>query len=292
MVNQDGVSYHCFNCGFKSSWQTGRPLSAKFKKLLKWLSVPDDTISKCAFEALRLKSDAEVTTHSIVPAFTERALPMDSKSLEEWSTWIELQGWEKTDQQLIDVFCYLRNVRGIDPYSYPFYWTSKVGFKNRLIIPFFFDGKIVGYTARAINDVKPKYISEQQPGYVFNLDRQTIDRQFVFVCEGPIDAISIDGVAVMSNEVSKEQRYLIDQLRRQVVVVPDKDKAGKKLIEQALEFGWSVSFPEWDTDIKDINDSIKKHGRLYTLYNIVQHIQNNALKIQLAEKSWYSKELK
>ena len=42
----DNVSYHCFNCGFKASWQPGRNLSYKFRNLLKWLNAPDDVINK------------------------------------------------------------------------------------------------------------------------------------------------------------------------------------------------------------------------------------------------------
>jgi len=45
----EGVTYHCFNCGFKASWQPGRPLTVKFKKLLNWMSVPDDLITKCSY---------------------------------------------------------------------------------------------------------------------------------------------------------------------------------------------------------------------------------------------------
>ena len=29
--------------------------------------------------------------------------------------------------------------RNIDPKSYPFYWTPKTGFSNRIIIPFLFE---------------------------------------------------------------------------------------------------------------------------------------------------------
>ena len=43
-----GVSYHCFNCQFKASWQPGRLLSAKFRKLLRALNVPDDQVGKCS----------------------------------------------------------------------------------------------------------------------------------------------------------------------------------------------------------------------------------------------------
>ena len=39
------ISYHCFNCGFKCSWQPGRPFSHKMRKLFHWLNTPDDIIN-------------------------------------------------------------------------------------------------------------------------------------------------------------------------------------------------------------------------------------------------------
>lgn len=125
---------------------------------------------------------------------------------------------------------------------------------------------------------------------MFNLDRQSWDRKYVIVCEGPVDAIGIDGVAVMSSEVGSVQRQLIDQLKREVIVIPDRDHDGPKVVKQALEFGWSVSFPEWSDGIKDINDAIKAYGRLYTLYAIIKNKESNGLKIQLKAKSWFPKE--
>ena len=36
----DAVSYHCFNCGFKASWQPGRTISQKMNKLMRDLNIP------------------------------------------------------------------------------------------------------------------------------------------------------------------------------------------------------------------------------------------------------------
>lgn len=251
------------------------------------LNMPDDIISQLRLEALRLNENSTATVRQVIPTFEERALPMDSKSLEEWSTWIELQGWENTDQELINAFCYLRNIRHIDPYSFPFYWTNKVGFKNRIIIPFYKDGKVVGYTARAINDAKPKFISEQQPGYVFNLDKQTHDNEFVIVCEGPFDAISIDGCALLGAEIKDSQNWLLKQLGKEIILVPDRDHEGPRCVEQALEFGWSVSMPDWPAGVKDVNDAVVKLGRLATLFLIISAKESNSLKIQLRAKKWF-----
>ena len=40
----DAVSYHCFNCQFKASWQPGRTISQKMNKLMRLLNMGDDTI--------------------------------------------------------------------------------------------------------------------------------------------------------------------------------------------------------------------------------------------------------
>lgn len=283
----DAVSYHCFNCGFKASWQPGRTISAKMNKLMRDLNMPDDVINQLRLEALRLNQNENAQVRQVVPTFDERALPMDAKSLEEWSTWIELQGWENTDQELINAFCYLRNNRGINPYSYPFYWTNKIGFKNRIIIPFYKDGKVVGYTARATNDAKPKFISEQQPGYVFNLDRQTYEREFVIVMEGPFDALSIDGCALLGAEIKDSQNWLLKQLGKEIILVPDKDHEGPRTVEQAIEYGWSVSMPDWPEGIKDVNDAVVKLGRLTAFWMIINAKESNSLKIQLRAKKWF-----
>lgn len=283
----DAVSYHCFNCGFKASWQPGRTISAKMNKLMRDLNMPDDVINQLRLEALRLNQNENAQVRQVVPTFDERALPMDAKSLEEWSTWIELQGWENTDQELINAFCYLRNIRGINPYSYPFYWTNKIGFKNRIIIPFYKDGKVVGYTARATNDAKPKFISEQQPGYVFNLDRQTYEREFVIVMEGPFDALSIDGCALLGAEIKDSQNWLLKQLGKEIILVPDKDHEGPRTVEQAIEYSWSVSMPDWPEGIKDVNDAVVKLGRLTAFWMIINAKESNSLKIQLRAKKWF-----
>lgn len=276
----EGVSYHCFNCGFKASWQPGRPLSIKFKKLLQWFNVPTDIITKCTFEALRLKDEEVKTTHvSDIPTFIDKALPLGTKAISEWI--------ENPPDELMPVLEYML-ARGYTLDDYNWHWTDEDGFQNRLIVPFYYQGHIVGYTARLIRDGKIKYISEQQPGYVFNLDRQDFSRKFVLVTEGPLDAICLDGCAVMSNEVNTQQINLLNRLQREVIVVPDRDEAGLKLIEQAIEQGWSVSMPDWEEGIKDVNDAMRKHGKLYVLWKIVTSKETMPLKIQLRMKKWIS----
>jgi hypothetical protein len=274
----DAVSYHCFNCGFKASWQPGRHVSQKMSKLMRLFNIGDDIISQLRLEALRLNETSATEVRSIVPKFDHRELPPDSKPINDWL--------DEMPDKLLPVLEYIASRKLYLDY-YPLYWTPKIGFSNRVIIPFYFNDEIVGYTARAISDVKPKYLSEQQPGYVFNLDNQDNDRQFVIVCEGPFDAISIDGCALLGAEIKDSQNWLLKQLGKEIVLVPDRDHEGPRTIEQALEYGWSVSMPDWPEGIKDVNDAMCKLGRLATLQLIVQSKESNSLKIQLKMKKWF-----
>ena len=81
---------------------------------------------------------------------------------------------------------------------------------------------------------------------------------------------------------------LINRLSKDVIVVPDRDEAGKKLIEQAIELGWGVSLPDWEVGINDIGDAVNKHGRLYALHRIVSAAETSPLKIRLKEKKWFN----
>jgi hypothetical protein len=274
----DAVSYHCFNCGFKASWQPGRTISQKLRKFMRDLNMPDDMINKLGLEAMRLNENANIEVRSIVPKFDKRALPEDSKPIKDML--------EVFPEKLVPVLEYLID-RNIFPDDYDFYWTPKIGFGNRLIIPFMFNGEIVGWTARAINDAKPKYLSEQQPGYLFNLDSQHDDRKFTIVCEGPFDAISIDGCAILGAEIKDSQNWLLQQLGKEIVLVPDRDHEGLRTVEQAIELGWSVSMPNWPDGVKDINDAVIKLGRLATLWLISSARESNGLKIRLKAKTWF-----
>jgi hypothetical protein len=274
----DAVSYHCFNCQFKASWQPGRPVSQKMSKLMRLLNISDATINQLRLEALRLNDHNPTSVQSIIPKFEPRALPPESELITSLLDHIP--------DKLVPVLEYLHS-RNLYLEDYPFYWTPKIGFSNRVIIPFLKDNVIVGYTARTIGDAKPKYISEQQPGYVFNLDRQHNSREFVICCEGPIDAISIDATALMGAEIKDSQNWLLKQLGKEIILVPDRDHEGPKTVEQALEYGWSVSMPEWPVGIKDVNDAVCKLGRLATLWLIVSAKESNNLKIQLRAKQWF-----
>ena len=283
----EGVSFHCFNCGFKTSWRNGRNLSFKMKKFMRWLNVPDDTITKLALQVLQTKTDSTGhKTFITLPKFVSKELPPKSKPIHEWADYKALEPGG-IDKDLFKVLEYIA-ARKLNLNDYDFYWTPEAGYRDRLIIPFYYREKVVGYTARKVVESKVKYLSEQQPGYVFNIDEQTDDRKYVVAVEGPIDAIAIDGVASLGSEIKEQQTALLNSLGKHVIVVPDRDEAGQKLVYDAMEAGWSVSMPDWSQDIGDANDAVRKYGRLHTLYSIVKNAEESQLKIKLRMKKWFT----
>ena len=275
----DTVSFHCFNCGFKASWQPGRGVSKGLRRLLVWLGTPDDAINKLTLDVMRINEGVEVKQRKIeIPTFETVPLPADAIKL------TDITEFNKFSLAILEYM----SARNLNLDDTDYYWSPSLGYRDRLIVPFFFEGRIVGWTARTIlADKQPKYLTESQPGYVYGLDEQGHNKVFAIVCEGPVDAIHVDGCALTGSEIGDQQAILINRLAKDVIVVPDRDKAGSKLIEAAIERGWGVSLPEWNADIKDIGDAVSKYGRLYTLYSIASAAESSPLKIRLRAKKWF-----
>ena len=290
MTQPDGaVSYHCFNCKFKTGYQPGRPLGFKFRRWLKWLGADDAEINRLVIEALRVKDLVQPESQEPEPIdidFEARQLPSEAKSFMALADFYELNEWRDVPTAYKDSVAYVHS-RNIDMQRYEFYWTPEVEHKlsHRVIVPFYYKRNIVGWTARALNSgIKPKYHSDHPSNFVFNLDQQHYDNKFVIVCEGVFDALAVDGVAVLGADITDTQAELIESLGREIIVVPDWDSAGSKLIDRAVEYGWAVSFPVWREQAKDISEAVTKYGKLYVLKDILNNKQSNSLKIKIMSR--------
>ena len=262
-------SYHCFNCGYTASFVLGRNLTFKARKLLEWLNVPTEEIERINLESLKHKSiegllgerqDVIQKLQSI--EFEDKDLPNDTKEL--------------TD--LAEEYLRGRCV----PLDYPFLYKTMP--RRGVVIPFTHNNQVVGHTTRFLDDRTPRYIQDIQPGYVFGTDLQKSNWQTAIVVEGVFDALSINGLAVLHAEINDAQVRLIRSLGREVIVVPDQDEAGMRLVDRAVELGWAVSIPEWPSGIKDVNDAVILMGKLGALISIVQAKETSKIKIELRKK--------
>jgi hypothetical protein len=274
-VTDDSWSYHCFNCNYTASFVMGRAVSFRARRLLSWMGVPENEIEHLILESLRHRSihglinDRQQVLNTLQGIeFEERELPAFSELL---TAELDAERWQ-----------YVRD-RGV-PEHFPIMTITNENVRPNVIVPFTYNNRIVGHTSRYLDNRKPKYLSDVQPGYVFGIDQQQDNWQRVIVTEGIFDALSIDGVAVMHSEISDAQARLIRSLGRQVIVVPDQDQSGVSLIDRAVELGWSVSIPEWP-DCKDANDAVQRYGKLATILSILENAESSRIKIELRKKA-------
>ena len=290
MNSADGtVSYHCFNCGFKASYIIGRKLTYKMRQFMSYIGIPEDTIRKLAIEALREEEGDKKFEKKKFVNFSKKTLPKNTHKLDVWLEKYVANDLTEPQWKRIDGLLKYLESRGIGPDWYDFMYSPDKTWdvNQRLLIPFYWKGDVVGFTGRIFEESKAvKYYTDVWPGYVFNMDAQDWTRKFVIVTEGPFDAITISGVSILGSEINDIQRELIDSLNRQVIVVPDRDAPGEKLISQAKEFGWSVAFPEWEDDVKDVADAVSRYGRLFVLQSILKTTESSKLKIDLKRKMY------
>ena len=262
-------SFHCFNCGYTASFVLGRNLTFKARKLLQWLNVPSEEIERINLESLKHKSITGLLTdrQQVVEKlsnieFEDCDLPADTHPLNEIAKE------------------YLR--KRCVPLDYPFLYKTMP--RPGVVVPFTHDNQVVGHTTRFLDDRTPRYIQDIQPGYVFGTDLQRASWQWAIVVEGVFDALSINGLAVLHAEVNDAQVRLIRSLGREVVVVPDQDEAGMKLVDRAIELGWAVSIPEWPAGCKDVNDAVIQLGRVGCLLTILENRETSRIKIEMRKK--------
>ena len=290
MTSADGtISYHCFNCGFKANYVIGRKLNQKMRTFMGYINIPDDTIRKMAIEAMREEEGDTKYEQKKFVTFSKRELPKNTHNLEVWLEKYVAKDLTEPQWNKIDALLNYLKSRGIGADWYDFMYSPDQHWdvNKRLLIPFYWRGDIVGFTGRMFEQSdRVKYYTDVQPGYVFNMDAQDWARKFVLVTEGPFDAITVSGVSILGSEINDIQKELITNLNRRVIVVPDRDAPGEKLINQAMEFGWSVAFPEWEDGVDDVADAVLKYGRLFTIQSILKTTESSKLKIDLKRKMY------
>ena len=277
----NGVVYNCFNCKFTTGWQPGSSIGEKMKTLCRWLGASEDTIKELVFEALKTEGD------DYRPEYQETKLEFTNKELPEGAMplleWVNSKYWKDISLEVELVIAYVVS-RGYDPFDGNFYWSPASGYESRVIIPFKWEERIVGNTARKVTSGKPKYLSDQHPHFVFNFDQQKENQKYIFVCEGPFDALAVDGVALLTNEIAEQQSRIINSLGAAVIVIPDQDRAGLVLFDRAAELGWAVAMPNWDSDVKDVADAVQRYGKLFVIVDAIKTSQQGQIKINMAKK--------
>lgn len=310
-MSPDGsITFNCLRCHYRAHWHPGMSLNRKMQNLLNWFGMDKDAIKKLAFriwienQQVLQNTNSTKKTKNVDPIeFPETTLPPGSKPL---SDWIE-QG--EQSQNFLDVCEYLVSGRGRTiAQSYEYFWTPhrKHWFHRSVIVPFYWQNKVVGYSARRIDkNHKVRYYAHTPKNFLFlneNIDKP--GRRWIVVVEGVFDAIALDGVGALGGSLNDTQIQWLENSGREIIVVPDRALGGENLAEIAKARGWWVSIPlrrgysnsnedspwSWDWWIKDPADAVKEYGRLFTLKSIFESITKDSVKIDLYMKMFFKGE--
>ena len=288
MFGEDELVYHCFNCKFKTGWSKGGRMNWGIRTLLEGFGMAKSDLQRVNIELMREEETANLLNPlpeakpQYTPEWPEVELPKGATFIADQDPVHIKPNFEKGLEMLSD--------RRLLHWTDWAYTADDFKYRKRIILPYRYNGKIVGHNARFIgtppNSATPKYLLAKPAHYVFNLDRQISDRNTVVVVEGDFDAISIDGVALGTNSLSDEQASIINQLNKKVVLLPDADKAGNESLDSAIKQGWGVSFPEWMTEFKDANAASEKYGRAFVLQSTLEAVTDNPTKIKVLAKKY------
>jgi hypothetical protein len=283
------LAYHCFNCGFTASWQPGRRINFKMRNLMGWLGIDDSEIRRLSLFALS-QVDTSLDTHKEkireLPKFDPRE-PCPGRSIYSWLCDGHVSDRDYDDLEL--AVRYLQS-RGLADRLDLFHWTDDESLRNRVLVPFTWLNKPMGYSGRLFTEgaKRVKYLSNYPANMIYGYDLQQKDAKFCIVVEGLLDAVAMDAIAVCSNEINETQALCIESLDKDIIVVPDRDAAGMKMVTTALEYGWSVAFPDWEPGVKDCADAVARYGQLFTMQSILRSVEHSPLKIQLIAKKWHT----
>ena len=277
----EGVGYHCFNCGHKGTYYPHyKTIPKDMLDVFVSFGIPDEEINKLRLTTLQERDESGQATSSqksrpLILNPSELPLPNHFYRLDE----------AKEEDRWAEIARYYLEDRKIDSRDYPFFLSTgilkqftgpesqKMAFvraaqkwKKRVIIPIYKDNKLVYYQGRDLTERATKKYespSARKDRVIYGFDHLFIDEDRpLYVVEGFFDAFHIKGVALLGNELTEPQIAWLNRSRRDKVYIPDKFGDGAKNATKALEQGWRIALPDIG-NCKDINEAIIKYGQLY-----------------------------
>lgn len=263
---------NCFNChaAFAYEEHTGN-FSWKAKKYLDAFGITANDlqeISSTLFFNQSAKSDREITLETL------RAVSLVTPEIKFPSRTLQIGGAQHEEMQE-PIIEYLLS-RNVDPYL--FYFSLDPKHLRRVIIPFWRDKKLIYWQSRAIDDdVRSRYLNAAvaKDAVLYGYDKLfSYSDTPLFITEGVFDAISIDGICILGSSLSAAKIELLKKCRRRIIFVIDRDSAGSDLGAAVIRHGWELTFV--DPNVDDVNHSISKYGKIYTVYSLMKNATNKS----------------
>ena len=273
------IGYNCWNCGTTARYEEfSGAMSKNMRRVLNAFGFEDTEISavvNTAFfkpkeetETISLSSITKVNTSTPTIELPPKSYKLGSPNFTEYQS------------KLLD---YLIS-RKIDVLKYPFYFSLKERFVDRVIIPFYRNGNLIYWQARSIHDDEKKRYDNAhvaKEAVIFNFDQlNAYSNAPLFVTEGVFDAMIVDGISILGSKLNDAKTELLSKTHRRLIFVIDKDKNGKQLAEDVISKGWEITFAA--EGATDINKSAQRFGKIWTIQQLFRNIPKTPSETQLA----------
>lgn len=275
----NSVTFHCFNCSIVTGYdpEKNSTMPKKMQQVLQDFGIQDDEWQHIIFANYNKQKSSS-------PNKQQKQIILEPTPITFPDTFYYLKDAVDGDKWAIIARDYLIHDRKIQPDEYPFLLSKKTTdaklkkWFGRLIIPIFKNNHLVFYQGRDLtNKQLKKYesppISKNNVLYGYEKLFETTDSP-LYIVEGWFDAFSIDGIAILGNELSIEQISWINKSSRPKVYIPDRTGDGYNVATKALEQGWYISTPDIGRECKDMNDAVKRYGKLYVLKTLSDNVSS------------------
>jgi hypothetical protein len=163
------------------------------------------------------------------------------------------------------------------------YYIGGIGkWRNKLIVPFRYGNIIIGWQGFDIRNKNAIPLKSSGNSDMIYLPTGYVSDTPIIV-EGVFDAKSVvgnNGIAILQNTVSKKQAYFLKD--KKPILLPDRTRS--KFLNISKKYKWKMCIPEWKE--KDINDAIKKYGRLVVAKMVHDGITTNVVDAEIKYKIW------
>jgi hypothetical protein len=276
------TDYKCWNCGHSARYdpEVNEYYSRNMLKVLDAFGIPDDEYKELILQSPAWQNGSKKKTDED----DKKTTSIEPQVIQMPDYFYYLKD-AKPDDFVAEAAVEYLEERGIDPNSYPFMLSIKHEnprlhkWLGRVIIPIYKNNNLIYYIGRALYDAEKKYetpaISKERILYGFDKLFDYNDKSPLFVIEGWFDAFAIGGVAVMGNIITDAQHQWLDKSPREKIYIPDRFGDGRRAAEQALDFGWSISTPDIGSDSKDMDEAVKKYGKLYVIKTILDNKESD-----------------
>ncbi len=224
-INLDTGLWQCFKSGNKGNFIQ---LYAYMEGL---------TYNQAEADILFKEFDGQIETYT-PPKTTKEEPTHPAQRLEEMHLKsVTVEDYDSEDRKIQHAwaFLYERGLFNLEKNDLTYYISTKGRYAGRLIIPFIENSEIFYFQARTLGDETPKYLNptDDWPRSSHILYPFDEEADHLVVCEGPLDAISlqiqgVNATCTMGCSVSEIQVEALKDFNGKIIIGYDNDDAGKR----------------------------------------------------------------